>query len=82
MLYWMASFWQGADRPYLGQSALTLAEQLSDAQHAVPSHPFVVDLITRSLVAAQARVLKREQGGRGRVGRGTNGLGPQVEPRR
>lgn len=56
MLYWMASFWQAADREYLGQSALALAEQLSDAQHLVPSHPFTVELTTRSLITAQANL--------------------------
>ena len=56
MLYWMASFWQAAGREYLGQSASALAEQLSDAQHSVPSHPFTVELITRSLLAAQANL--------------------------
>lgn len=54
MLYWMASFWQAAGREYLGQSALALADQLSDATHSVPSHPFTVALTTRSLEAAQA----------------------------
>ncbi|WP_406693687.1 hypothetical protein V5E97_21890 [Singulisphaera sp. Ch08] len=53
MLYWMASFWQAGGREYLGQSALALAGQLSDAQHSVPSHPFTVALSTRSLATAQ-----------------------------
>jgi hypothetical protein len=37
----------------LARSSLALAWQLSDPQHAVPSHPFTVALTTRSLVAAQ-----------------------------
>lgn len=53
MLYWMASFWQAAGNEHLGQSALALAWQLSDAQHSVPSHPFTVALSTRSLKTAQ-----------------------------
>jgi hypothetical protein len=54
MLLWMASFWEAAGDEELGKSALALAWQLSDAQHAVPSHPFTVALTTRSLAAAQA----------------------------
>lgn len=56
MLYWMASLWQAAGREYLGQSALALALQLSDAQHSVPSHPFTVALSTRSLITAQGNL--------------------------
>ena len=52
MLFWMASFWQAAGEDDLGHSALALAVQLSDAQHSVPSHPFTVELTTRSLAAA------------------------------
>jgi hypothetical protein len=33
-----------------------MAAQLSDEQYAVPSHPFTVELTTRSLLAAQARM--------------------------
>lgn len=54
MLYWMASFWQASGAHELGRSAYALAWQLSDAQHAVPGHPFTVALATRSLTAAQA----------------------------
>ena len=50
----MASFWQAAEANELGRSAYALAWQLSDAQHAVPGHPFTVALATRSLTAAQA----------------------------
>jgi hypothetical protein len=53
MLFWMASFWQAAGDTDLGQSALGLAWQLSDAQHLVPAHPFTVAVTTRSLTVAQ-----------------------------
>jgi len=56
MLFWMASFWQAAGEDDLGRSALALAWQLSDAQHAVPGHPFTVALTTRSLSAAQVNL--------------------------
>ena len=49
MLLWMAAFWRASGSEDLGQSALALAWQLSDAQHAVPSHPFFVELTTMSL---------------------------------
>ncbi|MBX6312189.1 MAG: hypothetical protein IRY99_04615, partial [Isosphaeraceae bacterium] len=54
MLFWMASFWEASGAPDLARSALALAWQLSDAQHAVPGHPFIAGLIARSLAAAQA----------------------------
>jgi len=54
MLLWMASFWHASGEPDLAQSALALAWQLSDPQHAVPGHPFAVALTTRSLLGAQA----------------------------
>jgi hypothetical protein len=56
MLYWMASFWQASGDHELGRSALALATQLSDEQHAVAGHPFTVALTTRSLAAAQANL--------------------------
>lgn len=56
MLYWMASFWQAAGNEYLGRSALALAGQLADPQHAVPGHPFTVALATRSLAIAQVNL--------------------------
>ena len=56
MLLWMASFWQASGDPELGRSALALAWQLADPQHAVPGHPFTVALTTRSLLAAQAHL--------------------------
>jgi len=56
MLLWMASFWHASDDPDLARSALALAWQLADPQHAVPAHPFAVELTTRSLAAAQANL--------------------------
>jgi hypothetical protein len=56
MLLWMASFWESSGDPSLARSALALAWQLSDPQHAVPGHPFTVALATRSLIAAQADI--------------------------
>ena len=40
----MASFWHASGDPDLARSALALAWQLSDPQHAVPAHPFTVEL--------------------------------------
>jgi hypothetical protein len=56
MLLWMASFWLASGDPERGQSALALAVQLGDEQHAVAGHPFTVALTTRSLAAAQAQL--------------------------
>ena len=56
MLLWMASFWQAAGDLERGRSALALAVQLSDEQHAVAGHPFTVALTSRSLAAAQVRL--------------------------
>ena len=53
MLLWMAWLWRFLDELELSQSALALGCQLSDEQYAVPSHPFTVELTTRSLEAAQ-----------------------------
>ncbi len=53
MLLWMAWFWKCSGRTVLSTSALACASELSDEQYAVPSHPFTVELTTRSLVAAQ-----------------------------
>ena len=58
MLIWMASFWQAAGGPSLSRSALVLAWQLSDPQHAVPGHPFAQALTTQSLLAAQANLVR------------------------
>jgi hypothetical protein len=55
-LLWMAWLWKFAGDAGLAQSALALAGQLSDEQYAVPSHPFTVELTTRSLKAAQSRL--------------------------
>jgi hypothetical protein len=54
MLLWMACLWNGSGRVELAKSALGLASQLSDEQYAVPSHPFALELTTRSLKAAQS----------------------------
>jgi hypothetical protein len=56
MLLWMAWLWKFSGNLELARSALALACQLSDEQYAVPSHPFTVELTTRSLKAAQARL--------------------------
>jgi hypothetical protein len=53
MLLWMAWLWKCSAQPELSVSALALQSQLSDEQYAVPSHPFMVGLTTRSLMAAQ-----------------------------
>jgi hypothetical protein len=53
MLLWMAWFWMYSGSTDLSTSALACASELSDEQYAVPSHPFTVELTTRSLVAAQ-----------------------------
>ncbi len=54
MLLWMAAFWRATRQDDLGQSALALAWQLADPQHAVPSHPFFVELTTMSFEAASS----------------------------
>jgi len=53
MLLWMAWLWKCSGQVELSKSAWALAAQLSDEQYAVPSHPFTVELTTRSLKAAQ-----------------------------
>ena len=53
MLSWMGWLWRSAGAAELSRSAMALAEQLSDPQHVVPSHPFTAALSTRSLAAAQ-----------------------------
>lgn len=57
MLGWMGWFWHAAGSSELADSAFALAWQLGDPQHAVPSHPFAVELTTRSLIAAQRSLL-------------------------
>jgi hypothetical protein len=49
MLLWMAAFWRASDRQELGQSALALAWQLGDPQHAVPGHAFFIEYATANL---------------------------------
>jgi hypothetical protein len=56
MLLWMAWFWKCSGSPDLSTSALACASELSDAQYAVPSHPFTVELTSRSLIAAQRQL--------------------------
>jgi hypothetical protein len=56
MLLWMAWLWGFSDQADLSRTALTLACQLTDEQFAVPSHPFTLELTTRSLKAAQGRL--------------------------
>ena len=59
MLLWMAWLWKFSGEIELSRSALALACQLADEQYAVPSHPFTVELTTRSLEAAQERLRYR-----------------------
>lgn len=56
MLSWMGWTWRAAGAAELSRSALTLAWQLADPQHAVPAHPFTAELTTRSLSAAIANL--------------------------
>ena len=56
MLLWMHWFWRCAGEPGLAGSAQILAWQLSDEQFAVPSHPFTVALMARSLDAVRERL--------------------------
>jgi hypothetical protein len=56
MLLWMAWLWKSTGLVELSQSAAALAAQLADEQYVVPSHPFTIELTTRSLLAAQARL--------------------------
>jgi hypothetical protein len=56
MLLWMAWLWHAAGRVELSRSAFALGGELSEQQHAVPSHPFTVSLTTRSLRTAQAEL--------------------------
>jgi hypothetical protein len=52
MLLWMGAFWQAAGEDELVRAARLLALQLMDAQNAVPGHPFIAMLTTRSLQRA------------------------------
>jgi hypothetical protein len=73
MLLWMGWVWKATARWELSRTALALAAVLSDEQCAVPSHPFAVELATRSLRAAQRLVRTpldpRMRGGRARESR-------------
>ncbi len=53
LLLWMSSFWNAAGDADLARSAVALAWQIADPQNAVPGHPFIVALATKSLAAAQ-----------------------------
>ncbi len=59
MLLWMAWLWHTTGHTELVSSAHALAGQLADEQYAVPSHPFIVALTSRSLLAAQSAILER-----------------------
>jgi hypothetical protein len=59
MLAWMGWFWRAAGESDLADSALALAYQLGDPQHVVPGHPFMAELMTRSLAAAQGAIKQR-----------------------
>jgi hypothetical protein len=52
-LLWMSLVWSANDLPRRADAARTLAWQLSDPQHIVPGHPYIIELCTRSLAAAQ-----------------------------
>ena len=56
MLLWMSAFWDAGGNPALARSALLLAAQLSDPQHAVPGHAFAMALTARSLDVARANL--------------------------
>jgi len=59
MLLWMAAFWRSAGEVLLARSARLLANGLLDPHSAVPGHPFVVELTTRSLQNAQRELARR-----------------------
>lgn len=56
-LLWMSLVWSANDLPRRADAARTLAWQLSDPQHIVPSHPYIIELCTRSLAAAQLELM-------------------------
>ncbi|WP_165226538.1 hypothetical protein [Aquisphaera insulae] len=60
MLSWMSLYWRHGEEPGLAESAAILARELADEQNAVPSHPFVVAISSRSLDAAIGRKWGRE----------------------
>lgn len=51
-LLWMATFWRARGDSDLADAAAALACQLADPQHAVPGHPLLSGLATRSLAEA------------------------------
>lgn len=56
MMLWMASLWAEAGEAELARSAFLLAGDLVDAENAMPGHPFIELLTTRSLLAAQEQL--------------------------
>ncbi len=56
-LLWMSLVWSANDLPRRADAARMLAWQLSDPQHIVPSHPYIIELCTRSLAAAQLELM-------------------------
>jgi hypothetical protein len=56
MLLWMSWLWKFSGQVELSRSAAALACQLADEQYVVPSHPFTIELTTRSLLAAQGKL--------------------------
>jgi len=52
MLLWSALGWKADHEDALAGSAKRLAEQLGEPQNAVPGHPFLAELMARSLEAA------------------------------
>ncbi len=68
-LLWMSAVWRAGGSEALADAAASLACGLADPQHAVPGHPLIAGLATRSLAAA-AEALARDGLGRipGRIG--------------
>jgi hypothetical protein len=58
ILMGMSLFWRAGGENKLSTAASKLAEQLADEQFVVPGHPFVVEFTTRSLLAAQRRLVE------------------------
>jgi hypothetical protein len=56
ILLWMGAFWRALSEHDLADASLRLARELDDTQHAVPGHPFLQALATRSLALAQANL--------------------------
>lgn len=56
MLLWSALGWDAQGEPELAASARRLASQINEPQNAVPGHPFLAELMIRSLSAAMERL--------------------------